>query len=685
MYSLAYSGGAEILYINAGAYSETVGAVSFNFTVAQTPALNNGAWRHIAIVYDGTNRKIYTDGTLQNTTAFTTTRSYTTLYIGERSDAPGNTYQGYMQDFRIYKGIAKYTGNFTLPSYSPSTAAGNDSLVDVPTNGAQTDTGVGGQVRGNYCTLNPLESANTLSNGNLDVTSGSASWKISASTIYAQTGKWYCEFTLNAVQGYPQIGVYAAGSTFATSGQMGTSATGYAYNSFNGNKINNSSSTSYGNSWTTGDTIGIAYDLDNGALYFSKNGTWQNSGVPTSGASKTGAAFSLPAGIFYTVAISAYGSDAGSFNFGQRPFAYTAPSGFKALNTANLPTPAVVKSNTVFDTVLWTGNGSSQSITLPGGFSPDLVWLKQRSDNEWNALFNTIVGATTRLFSNSTSAEATNAQTLTAFNSNGFSVGNTAEVNRSSSTYVAWAWDAGSSTVTNNTAGTITPTGVRANATAGFSIVTYTGNRTAGATVGHGLGVAPQMIFIKSRAVSGFGWRVYHLSVGNTKYLQLNGTDAATTFSGDWNNTTPGASVFTLGADGGSGNYPTNDTTTYVAYCFAPVVGYSSFGSWTGNGSADGPFVFTGMRPRYILWKRTDSTSDWTVLDAARDTYNYAEKQLVPNTSGAEQVTGGGFVRIDFLSNGFKLRGSDIYMNANNGTYIYAAFAESPFNYARAR
>jgi hypothetical protein len=579
--------------------------------------------------------------------------------------------------------------NWTPNNLSVTAGAGNDSLVDVPTNGAQTDTGVGGEVRGNYATLNPLESANTLSNGNLDVTSGSASWKISASTIYAQTGKWYCEFTLNAVQGYPQIGVYAAGSTFATSGLMGTSSTGYAYNSFNGNKINNNSSSAYGNSWTTGDTIGIAYDLDNGALYFSKNGTWQNSGVPTSGASKTGAAFSLPAGIFYTVAISAYGSDAGSFNFGQRPFAYTAPSGFKALCTANLPAPLVTKPNTVFDTVLYTGTGSTQTISSLQ-FNPDFLWIKNRDTAGYNHHLTDVVrGVTQRLRSNTTGAELTTTDQVTGYTSTGFTLGADSagpgdlECNQSSKTYVAWAWDAGSSTDTNNTAGSITSQ-VRANTSAGFSVLTYSGAN--GGTVGHGLGVAPSLVIVKCRS-NADGWVTYHKDLGPTNTLQLQSTNAVqTSDTTAFNSTAPSSTLVTLGNSGRT----CESGRTYVAYCFAPVVGYSSFGSYTGNGSSDGPFVYTGFRPRWVMIKHYSGTiSDqvnalWMIVDSARNTYNVVNLRLHANSSAQE--TNLGETIMDFTSNGFKLRWtpSDV-ANANGGNYIYAAFAEAPFNYARAR
>jgi len=242
---------------------------------------------------------------------------------------------------------------------------------------------------------------------------------------------------------------------------------------------------------------------------------------------------------------------------------------------------------------------------------------------------------------------------------------------------VTWAWDAGSSTVT-NTQGSISSQ-VRANASAGFSIVTYTGNSTVGATVGHGLGVAPQLIIIKARNnVSGGFWQVYHQAIGNTKYLELNSTSAAGTSSNRWNNTTPSSTVFTLGSDS-----DLNGSLNYVAYCFAPVAGYSSFGSYTGNGSADGNFVYTGFRPRWLMIKdTTGSTNYWWIYDTARDTYNASGLYLFANVSDAEQDYRSTYP-IDILSNGFKVRNT--LVSTNNSVFVYAAFAESPFQYARAR
>jgi hypothetical protein len=263
---------------------------------------------------------------------------------------------------------------------------------------------------------------------------------------------------------------------------------------------------------------------------------------------------------------------------------------------------------------------------------------------------------------------------VTSFNSNGFSLGTDGGgfVNFGTNTYVAWAWDANGTGVS-NTAGSITST-VSANTSAGFSVVTYTAPSSGAFTVGHGLGVAPAMIITKSRSNSGYVWGTYHQSLGNTKRIDLNSTAAAvTSTNGAWNNTSPTSTVFSVGLDwAGSG-------ITYVAYCFSEVAGYSKFGSYTGNGSADGPFVFTGFRPRYIMYKRTDSTGNWIVLDSARDTINANDVYLYPNDSASEAS---GAFDTDFLSNGFKLRNTNTSYNTSGGAYIFMAFASNPFKYS---
>jgi hypothetical protein len=325
------------------------------------------------------------------------------------------------------------------------------------------------------------------------------------------------------------------------------------------------------------------------------------------------------------------------------------------------------------DVALWSGNGSARSITGLG-FNPDLVWIKGRSGTTDHALYDSVRGATLDLVSNSTAAETTQTQGLTAFNSDGFSLGTLAKVNTSTATYAGWAFDAGSSTVT-NTAGTITSQ-VRANPSAGFSILTYTG-ATNSSTIGHGLGVAPSLIINKSRGGVG-QWVIYHAALGYNYYGGFS-TAAFVNNIAAWK-TAPTSSVYTIGS---AAEAPILNTTgeTYVSYCFAPVSGYSAFGSYTGNGSADGPMVFTNMRPRWIMLKRTDTTSNWTIIDTAREGYNVDNDPLYPNTADVEGTAD----LADILSNGFKLRSIDASVNASAGTYIYACFAESPFALARAR
>jgi hypothetical protein len=414
-----------------------------------------------------------------------------------------------------------------------------------------------------------------------------------------------------------------------------------------------------------GDVIGIALNLDAGTYTIYVNNTSTSSG-------NLGFTGEL------TPWTNAYGTNVYFIlNFGQRPFAYTAPSGFKALCTANLPAPSVTKPSTVFDTKLYTGTGSTQTISGLG-FSPDFVWVKDRTTANSHQLADTVRGNDKVLFSDATIAEVSGQSRITGFTSDGFTVGTNIDANKSSDAYVAWTWDAGSSTVT-NTSGSITSS-VRANATAGFSIVTYTGNSTQGASVGHGLGVAPSMIIVKNRTSSGPSWAVGHTALGGwNKVLYLNLTDAAATQLAPFNGTTPTSTVFQLW-DSSSTN---SNGANYVAYCFAAVSGYSAMGSYTGNGSADGPFVFTGMRPRWLLIKQSSASGEnWLVIDSQRSQYNVMGDLIFANLSNAEASS----PVVDFLSNGFKLRvNTGTATNASGSTYIYAAFAESPFNYARAR
>jgi hypothetical protein len=342
------------------------------------------------------------------------------------------------------------------------------------------------------------------------------------------------------------------------------------------------------------------------------------------------------------------------------------------------------------DVKLYSGTNASQSITGLG-FSPDLIWFKNRTGTAWHALFDSVRGRAAGLSSNVTDAESTSSagNDLVSFDANGFTLGpvqNWNSTNGSGNSIVAWCWDANGSGST-NTAGTITST-VSANASAGFSIVSFTTNNTAGATVGHGLGVAPAMIIMKYRGLAA-NWVVYHKNMNATPqngYLNLNTTAGYAALTDPWNNTAPTSTVITMGAGVGSAGSTNYGTYTSVAYCFSEVAGFSKFGSYSGNSSTDGTFVFCGFRPKYVLIKGTGSGgSGWIVLDSARDTYNAATKDLRPDLSNGEPVSSGA---VDFLSNGFKLRNTDTNYNSSSGSYgpyVFAAFSESPFKYSLAR
>jgi hypothetical protein len=597
---------------------------------------------------------------------------------------------------------ADYSGNgnnWTPNNFSVSAGAGNDSLVDSPT-AFGTDTGVGGEVRGNYSTMNPLDTGaldSTLSDGNLKVVTEIGNFRYMGNTIWTSAGKFYAEFKITADSGFAQIGI--AVRTTTTNKILGVDSDSWSYNGWNGSSGNNNSFPAYGSAFGTGDTIGIAVDRDTNKLYFSKNGVWQNSGDPAAGTGSLN--ISGISGIPAMIAVcdnDNAGSCTFEVNFGQRPFAYAAPSGFKALNTQNLPTPTIgattaTQAGKFFNPVIYSGDGTNNRTISGVGFQPDFVWLKTRNIGFSHLLYDVIRGVSNgsvskALSSNSTAAEGgTNDDAsfgyLSGFATDGFSVvkgtQTNAYTNSRGDTYVAWNWRANGAGVS-NTAGSITST-VSANTTSGFSIVTYTGNSTSGATVGHGLGVAPAMMIVKKRNVTLSDWPVYHASLGATGAIRLNLTSATDVTAAYWNNTAPTSSVFSIGNAS-----DTNQTSAgYVAYCFSEVPGYSKFGSYTGNGSADGAFVYTGFRPSFIMLKNASNArggdSIWWMHDDERRNFNPQGPMLGANSSNAE-VT---FVQFDMLSNGFKLRTNSNAYNLGGDTYIFMAFAETPQKFALAR
>ena len=666
------------------------------------------AWYHVVVAFDSTqataaNRcKIYINGTQQTLTGagFTLNADYginnNQIHgIGYRNWASGvgRYFDGYLTEVNFIDGQAltpssfgetdavtgvwkpkKYAGtygtngfylNFSDNSAATAAAIGKDnsgngnnwtpnnisvtsgvtydSMIDSPTMYAD-----GGNGRGNYCVLNPIKSnssTSTYQNGNLQVTfpSGSAGG-IATGTMAVSSGKWYWEITVGGTDGatQPKLGIISPTVATETASSIDVGGLGYAYGR-NGNKSILGSVSAYGATFTTNDVIGFALDLDAGTLTCYKNNSSQ--GTLVSGLSGE-----------FTPALTAYNGYTQTANFGQRPFAYTPPTGFKALNTQNLPDATIKKGGSYFNAVTYTGNGATGQTISGAGFQPDLVWVKSRSAATDNGLQDAVRGVTKDLNSNNTDAEETRASSITAFTSDGFTLGgNDGVYNTSAATYVAWQW--------------------KESVSAGFDIVTYTGTG-ANRTVAHSLGVAPSMLILKQRNAVDF-WVAWHSALANTEYLLLNSTNAKATAATYWNSTSPTSSVFSLGTD----SRPNGSGTTYVAYLFAEVAGFSKFGSYTGNGSADGPFVYLGFRPRWVLVKRADSTGDWNLHDTSRDTYNVADKSLFPNASNAETTP----YYMDILSNGFKIKDSGSSMNTSSGTYIYAAFAENPFKNSLAR
>ena len=593
----------------------------------------------------------------------------TARYIQIRAVAFGTNGQGQINYFNVDVDANNFSDNSgNANNWTPN----NINLVaditsDVPTP-ADEDTG-------NFATLNPLDMGSlfpTVSEANLKFGVSGNSWTAIRATIGVSSGKWYWEITpltapsnnwfMNGIKDVTES--IPAG----TSQYVGFTSGSYGYYSLNGKKYNNASSVSYGAAYGVGDVIGVALDIDAGTLTFYKNNVSQ--GVAYSGLTGTFApAFSLVSGVTGT-------ENTEEVNFGQRPFKYTPPTGYKKLNTYNLPDSSITDGSQYMNAVLYTGNSSTNAITGVG-FSPDFTWIKRRSGANAHQLYDTVRGAGYVLKSDSTNAEAVETA-FNSFDSDGFEVdGGSGSHNLSGESYVAWNWRGSDSTAVSNTDGTITST-VSANTTSGFSVVTYTGNGT-NSTVGHGLGSAPKVLISKNRS-SAINWGMYHDSLGATKFMRLNTTDAVATSTAVYP-TAPDASVFYVGT--GTGVNTSGDD--YVFYCFAEVEGFSKFGSFVGNGqSVDGPFIYTGFRPAFVLFKRT-GTASWNLIDSARTPYNnlITASALSPNDSDAESTDTTN--RGDLLSNGFRVASGSTSWNLSGSTYIYMAFAENPFKNSLAR
>jgi hypothetical protein len=720
---------------SSGQYYFQIGANGQSVKNTSQLSRDVSAWYHLVAVFDttqgtDTNRiKLYVNGE-QITISGTFPSQNTDFDIGGSNKqmigalnlgSAGRFFDGYIGEFNFVDGQAltptsfgetkngvwiakKYTGSygtngFRLQFNQTGTGTASTSTIGADTSGNTNHFTSSGIVASdcdmpdspelNWCTLNSVaKSANvTLSEGNLGF-SCSATNKASSSTFGVSSGKWYWEIRSTSSTGGSSI-VGIVDNTFTNENFFGSNSDGYGY-SATALKYNNGSGSSYGATWTNGDIIGVALDLDAGTLTFYKNNSSQGTAYSSisgtfspilSGQSGTTYVVNFGQDSTFLGAISAGGNADGN---GIGDFAYAPPSGFLALCTSNLPEPTIspnadTQADDYFNTVIYSGNGGTQSIT-DVGFQSDWVWLKNRNGTGIHGLFDSSRGVTKYLSSNSTNAEAT-ASGVTSFDSNGFSLGSA--FNQSSLTFVAWNWLANGGTTSSNTDGSITST-VQANTDAGFSIVSYTGNNNATTnTIGHGLSKAPEIVFLKRRNTGGYHWMVGYNIDGNAHSLYL---DDAAAQDNELNRSPQAFTATTFRPCTVAPNLHSNGIEPYIAYAFHSVDGYSKIGSYTGNGSADGTFVYTGFRPAFIMWKRTDSSTggEWVIQDTTRREFNPMNVSLYPNLSNAE-ATGETFRVQDTLSNGFKLRASASQCNASGGTYIYMAFAEAPFKYANAR
>lgn len=559
--------------------------------------------------------------------------------------------------------------NWTPNNISVTAGVTYDSMLDVPTLTSATNA--------NFPVLNVVAGLGngTYSDGNLAYLNGvNATWKSGVASMGVTSGKYYFEYTIAAVSNSSNFYLGVAGSTYnGFASYLGRTSDSWAFqwNGASSVKTNNDVSTtvSTAGSISVNNVIQVAIDLGTGSIWWGRNNTWVQ-GDPFAG---TGASFTnLTGTILPAFAVYSNGVDKIAANFGQRPFTYTPPTGFKSLNTYNLPAPTIAKGSTNFNIALDTG--ANIKTTGAALYTNYLEWIKDRINSNNHQLIDTVRGSTTVLQSNTTSADTT--------------------YSAPSGNSVGWVWNAGSSTVT-NTAGTISSQ-VNANTSGGFSIVTYTGTASAGATVGHGLNIKPSLIIVKQRTTaSTTNWAVYHSALDsgdstNSAYLLLNSAnakadvttgDAETVFGNGTVWKSPTSSVFTIGANG----IVNASSGTYISYCFSEIAGYSKFGSYTGNGATNGPFVYLGFRPRWILYKASGTADAWQIYDTSRNTSNATDLALFPYATTFETDTTSLSREMDILSNGFKIRGSDAQINTNAATYIYAAFAESPFNYSLAR
>jgi len=707
--------------------STTGGRVRFYVSVDGTASVNinttgpdipTGEWVHFCMERNGSNLVGYVNGVCVGINTNLGTQSLFTpvdpLWIGSWSS---NDLNGYIQDFRVYKGVAKYKGGFDVPKpYTP---------VGIATWRAVSDT-----TANNFATMSPLIEARpssgsntnhassilTFADGNLSLTndadSGKSQRQMAFSSVGFSTGKWYYEqitgsngrlclskgiqqniYGLEAGSG---AGLEALVRINAFDGVISIASTAYYSTATPANLT--------AESFDTTNVMGVSVDASLGknnlTVQFYKDGV----GIAT----LTGIGATSPVEEWFPTKLprSSGTADEAYFNFGQNPtfsgnttagtftdsngkglFKYEPPSGFLALCEDNLPTPAIKNPGEYFKTVLYGGDDSNSHSITGVGFKPDLVWIKRRNTAASHCIVDSVRGATLRLKSDTNTGDL-DESVVKSFNDDGFTVsigsGGENATNNAGDTYVAWCWRAGAGTTSTNTDGSINSV-VSVNQDAGFSIVSYAGNGSESATVGHGLGKTPSMVIAKERDGTN-SWSVKHSSLATNFVLLLNTTNgqrnASTSFSGGG---VENLAQNTFGFVSGTSNADNvvESGKNYIAYCWTEIEGFSKFGSYVGNGNVDGPFVYCGFKPAVVIQKIITDTNNWIINDSSINSINPSTIGLRLNTNDEEIDSVSNI--LDFCSNGFKIRGAGSVMNTANETYIFAAFAESPFQTANAK
>jgi len=663
--------GAEILFDGSDDYAQSAYPGSLTWTPSGGMAFSSTL--ELEVYRDGSNALtiVHAGGSTDVSSQITNNQWFKWTVTGITSPITSITWAStgsgnYIAARAIYIDSVELRDPVTAYGDAAATTKSDDATVIDVLADSPTTYDDGGNGVGNYCTWNPLvkftgvagiNQPTEYSNGNLQakITTG-GTWTPGCGTIAVNSDKWYAEFEVadKGAANHFHVGINPPLDNFSGVTYHSASNSGHWYGS-DGQLWNAGSATGAGSYATVndGDIIGIALDFTASTVTFYKNGSSLAQVSLNSSITTHGAVFAFD--LYPTCTVIA--------NFGQRAFD-NLPTGFKALNTFNLPDPTIADPSKYFDIATDTGaNILSAATALTDG--ADFVWIKDRANTDDHILFNRIndsgMDGTPHMRSNETDDEST-CGTYSAPSGNS----------------VGWVWNAGSSTVS-NTDGTITSS-VRANTTAGFSIVSYTGNGTAGATVGHGLNAGPDLIIVKNRDTSTGGyWAVRHSSLGSD-YLLLDLNNAKNTNTGVWTSTSPTSSVFSVG----SSTSVNTSTDGHIAYCWSEIPGFSKFGLWDGNGDPDGPFIELGFRPAVILYKDITSTGFWNIRDSARTTYNGATNELYPATTESEN-THSSDRPIDFLSNGFKIRSNSAAINNGSRQYMYAAWAEAPFKYSNAR